>query len=233
MCLVETVETSAPLAAYPLGRRVVDTFVAPGRLFEHFRAHTPWVGPLLIAIAAGLLIVFVIPHELYVEQARETIRRTPVGTEMPSAETLAGFARAAGAASVVFGAPIAAFVLAGILTLVFSVLGGGDARYVQYLAVATHTMLISALGGLVALPVQLMTGNLEARLSLGLLAPFLEPGSFAAHFFNGLDIFGVWAIVVTGLGVHVVNRRPSWGVATAILLGLYLAVLAIMAGIAS
>jgi hypothetical protein len=39
--------------------------------------------------------------------------------------------------------------------------------------------------------------------------------------------------VVTGLGVHVVNRRPSWGVATAILLGLYLAVLAIMAGIAS
>jgi hypothetical protein len=230
---VNSLEDEATAAEYPLGRRVADTFVAPGRLFEHFRVQTPWAAPLLIAVAVGVVIVFLIPQELFVEQARESLRQAgTAGTQMPDPETVAGFARIAGSAGVVFGTPITAFTVAGVLALIFSVLGGGPARYVQYLAVTTHTMLITTLGGLVTLPVQILSGDLGTRLSLGLLVPFVEPGTFASRLLNGVDVFAIWALIVAALGTSVLNRRVSWGAAAAVLAGLYLMLLAAFAALA-
>jgi hypothetical protein len=226
-------ERDAAAEEYPLPRRAIDVFLAPGRLFEHFRTRTPWAGPLLIAVAVGLLIVMLIPQEMFVEQARQSLREAAgSGAALPDPETVAGFARVAGAAGVVFGTPITAFAVAGVLALLFSILGGGEARYVQYLAVTTHTMLITSLGGLVTLPVQILTRDLGTRLSLGLLVPFLEPGSFAARLLNGIDVFALWALVVAALGVAVLNRRTGWAAAAAVLGGIYVVLLAGVAALA-
>jgi hypothetical protein len=231
---MSTAEASAPTAPYPLHRRVLDTFAAPSRLFEHFRDRTPWIGPLLVAMAVGLIVVMVIPQEFFVEQAREQVRQAgDAGAQMPDPETLAGFARVAGAAGVLVGTPLMAFAAAGVLALLFSVLGGGEVRYPQYLAVMTHAMLITSLGALITLPVQLMRGDLAARLSLALLAPFLEPDSFADRVLQGLEIFTLWAIAVVALGVGILNRRQSWVGAAAVLLGIYALLLAGFAAIAA
>jgi len=222
-----------PAEEYPLPRRAVDVFVAPGQLFAHFRDRTPWVGPLLIAIAVGIAIILVIPSELFVEQARESIRRAgDAAAQMPDAATLAGFARIAGAASVLVATPLMAFASAGVMALLFSVLGGGEAKFRQYLAVVTHSMLITALGGVVTLGIQLLLGDLEARLSLALLTPFLDDRSFAFRILSGLDVFSLWAIVVAALGISIVNRRTTWAVASVVLLGIYVTLLAGVAAIA-
>jgi hypothetical protein len=222
----QTLEVPAPVGTYPLPRRIVDTFVAPGRLFEHLRERSPWIGPLVIAMAVGLTVVLLIPNELFVEQAREATRRAAErGGPMPAPEQLAAFARIGGAAAVTISTPIMAFVLAGILTLLFSVLGVGSAGYVQYLTVTTHAMLISAMGGLITLPVQVLSGDLQARLSLALFAPFLDGDSLVYRVLQGLEVFTIWALVVVALGVTVVNRRFSWPAATGILVGFYVVVL--------
>jgi hypothetical protein len=215
-------------------RRVVDVFVAPGRLFEYFRERTPWGGPLLIAMAIGALLVLLVPTELFVEQARESMRQAgDTAGPLPDPETLAGFGRIAGMVGNLVGTPILAFGLAGILTLVFSVVGSRGAAYRQYLAVVTHSMLILSLGGLITLPVQISSGNLNARLSLALLAPFLEQGTFAYRVLHGLDIFTLWALVVVALGVSVINRGTSWARSAALLVGSYLVLLGAIAAVMS
>jgi hypothetical protein len=229
---MSTAAPDAPPAPYPLHRRVLDLFVAPGTLFHHFREHTPWAGPLLIAMALGMAAVLLVPQEVFVEQARESVRQAGgTGGQMPDPETLAGFARLGGAVAVLIVTPLAALIAAGVLTLVFSTLGGGEAHFRQYMAVTTHCMLITALGGLVTLPIQIARADLTARLSLALLAPVLDPGSFAFRFLQGLEIFTLWALVVAALGVSVLNRRVSWGGASAIVLGIYLLVVAGVAAI--
>jgi hypothetical protein len=230
--VIETGDTPGA-ADYPLHRRVIDVFVAPGRLFENFRHATPWVGPLVISVVVGLIVVFAIPQELYVEQARETIRNAPAGAELPAAETLAGFGRLAGAASVLFGVPIGAFVMAGVLALIFGVFFSGEARFTQFLTLVTHTQLIGALGTLVTLPVQLATGSLETRLSLALLAPGLGTDSIVGQVLAGLDVFTLWTVAVVGLGIAIVNRKPSWAAASGILFAVQFALVAAFAAIAA
>jgi hypothetical protein len=221
-----TLEAPAPIARYPLPRRALDTFVAPGRLFEYFREDTPWVGPLLIAIVVGLAVMLVIPSELFVEQARQSVGRAgPQGGQMPDPEQIATFARIGGAAGAAIATPVMAFALAGILSLVFTVLGGGSAGYMQYLAVTTHSMLITTVGGLITLPVQILQGDLQARLSFALFAPFLDADFVIYRVLQGLEVFTIWALVVVALGVAVVNRRFSWAATAGILVGFYVVIL--------
>lgn len=220
---MNTLATDVPAAPYPLSRRVVDTFVSPGRLFEYFREHTPWVGPLLITIVIGVATVLLVPAELIVQQAEEAFRESGQGAAAaPDLSTMGLMGKLFGAAAVVIGQPILAFLAAAILLLVFTTILSGEARYQQYLTITTHVLLITALGGLITLPLMILSGNLELQLSLSLLTPFLDPESILFRILRGLNIFTLWALVVSALGVSIINRRPSWGTASAILLGVYL-----------
>ena len=60
-----------------------------------------------------------------------------------------------------------AFVSAGVVTLIFSFLFGGQGRYHQYLSVVTHAMTISAFGGLLLVPLKISQGDPTVTLSLG------------------------------------------------------------------
>lgn len=229
-----TLEASPAAAEYPLARRVIDTFVSPGRVFEHFRTHTPWAGALAVSVVAGIAVVLAIPQELYVDQAREAIRQAgDAAAQMPAPETMAGFAKIGGAIGVLLVTPIMAFAAAGIFALLFGVIAGGGVRYVQYLAVTTHAMLITSLGGLIGLPVQILSGDLGTRLSLALLVPGLEAGTFAHTLLHAFDVFAIWSLVVAALGVSVLTRRIGWGAASAVLLGIYAALAAAIAALTS
>ena len=119
-----------------------------------------------------------------------------------------------------------AFVLAGLMLLLFTVLMSGEAGYGQYLAITVHAFLILAFGALLTFPLQLVQGDLQLQLSLALLTPFLDATSVLYRMLHGITIFSLWAVVVTGLGVSKINPRVSWAVASAVLMGLYVVVLA-------
>lgn len=206
--------------------RVWQTFTAPGRLFETFRAYAPWVAAVLLTTALGALVLALVPRELMIEQIREALRKNPAASaQMPDPAKMADMGKTMGLVGAVIGPFISAFVLAGVLTLIFGMLMHGGATYRQHLGVVAHVLLIPALGALLTLPLQIAKGDLQLQLSLALLTPFLDAGSFAFRLLNGLNIFALWAIVVAGLGMHKINRRISWTTATLILLAVYVVLL--------
>ncbi|HEV2131083.1 MAG TPA: YIP1 family protein [Longimicrobiaceae bacterium] len=224
---------SSLAAPRSLGHRVVATFLAPRALFEEIRESAPWAGPLAISVAVGILVLLLLPDEVFVAQAQEAARLSRKGEVTLTSDpgTIAFFERVRIATGMLVVRPILAFLMAGLLALVFSGLLRGRGEYRQYLSVTTHALLITALGTLAALPLQIVRGDAHARLSLALLAPALEPGSLAQRVLQALDPFTLWMMLIAALGVSVVNGSRSPARAAVVLIGGYLAVVLVLAAL--
>lgn len=206
----------APLGPLPV--RVLRVFVAPGRLFAALREEPRWVAALLLGAALVVASTALVPGEIWDEMMRRQMLET--GQELPEGFDFGTVQRVA---AVVGGAVfwfVWAFLLAGVLSVVFAFVLGDKGRYRQYLAVTAHALLIPALGGLATVPLRILRRDPRLTLNLGLFVD-LEPG-FLLNFLTALDLFLLWAYVVMAAGVHEIDRRRSWGSATGILLTLAL-----------
>ena len=170
------------------------------------------------AVAAATLI----PDEFFLAQVQnpvDRLGRPVVVTSSPSAVTHYG--RLLAMMSAFVGHPILAFCLAGVLSLVFTILGGGAASFRQYLAVASHAMLIPALGTIILLAANAL-GHGPVSFDLAILAPGPTRGGLALRVLAGIDPFMIWMLLVTAVGVAQLDGRRRWGSAAGTLLLLYL-----------
>ena len=74
-------------------------------------------------------------------------------------------------------------------------------------------------GGLLTLPLLLARGDLRTTFSLHLLAPWLEDGSYTYRFLAGLNLFGLWTMVLLGLAVSRLYPKASATSATTVMIG--------------
>jgi hypothetical protein len=201
----------------PFADRVRDTFVAPRRLCAGLRDDPRGVDALLLATAVAAIAWALQPAEVFLEQMRNPVTRMgePVTVTSSPAE-IVHYGRLNAMLNALVGQPTLAFMLAGLLTLVFSVLGGGSATFRQYLAVVAHALLIPAAGMLVLLALR----ALGASAALPSLA---GAGALAARSLAWLDPFIVWMLLVVAVGVEQLDARRSWGTAAVLLLVLYVA----------
>ncbi len=205
----------------PLPERIIATFAAPRRLLPDFREGTRWLDVLIIATVIAILSVYLLPESFFVEQMRDAVTRRgePVDITSPPAE-IARWGRYLGMLTALVSHPLFALALAGLLTLVVTILGGGDTDFRDHLSISSHAFLIPSLGALLAIPLQMVTGNPEARFTPGLLLG--DSPSFLAVFLQGLDAFSIWMLVVVALWVGELNPRIGFARMAAILLGMYL-----------
>jgi hypothetical protein len=203
--------------------RIRDTFVAPGRLARQLRVDAPWIDVLLISTAIAVVSVLGMPDEVFIESMREAVTRRGEPVEITSPpEEVARWGRAIAMLATLATHPMIAFTLAGILTLVFSIAGGGRGTYREYLSLASHALLIPALGTLVALVIRLATGF---AFEGGPIGAFLRPddaGSMALAVIAALDPFILWMMVAVGVGVHEIEERRSRARYVIVLLAAYL-----------
>lgn len=168
-----------------LPRRVLQTFVAPRRLFAGFGPYTPWLGALLVTTLVAVLASAAIPDAVFVEQTRgatDRLGRPVVVTSDPA--TIGTWGRLMTALSALMFQPMLAFGLAGLLALVFGTRPRRLVDYAQYLAVTTHALLIPAFG-------TLLLAAVEFR-------QFGGPGATVARI-----AFAVWGVGVALLGARV------------------------------
>ncbi len=200
---------------------MLNTFVAPRRLFEEFQIHTPWLGVLVITTLVAMLATITIPDWYFVEQTRNATNRLgkPV-TITSDPASIARWGRILAAFSAAMLQPMIVLGLAGLLALVFGAIMRGKARFTQYLAISSHALLVPALGALLLLPFRLGNPGLEPTLAL--FAPFLDPAGWPFRLLASVDLFSLWTILLLGLGVSLVNQNVTRGRASAILLGIYL-----------
>lgn len=201
--------------------RVVQLFVSPGALFDQLREKPRWGWAVLVAGLVTAASMAVIPTEILVESSRAVILER--GGEVPDAssfERMGAVQRWAMVGGSVLFSYVWALVMAGVLTFIFAFMLGDDVRYRQYLAVTGHALFIRAIGSWVVTPVRLAKRDLEASLNLGLFIPLDE--GFFAHFFQSLEIFGLWTVVVLAIGVSRMARSRGVALPLGLLLTLSL-----------
>jgi hypothetical protein len=219
-----------PTAA-PLGERIRATFLAPRQLWDRLEGAVPWLDVLYISTIVAVLSVFAVPEEVFIDPMQDAVTRRgePVEITSPPAE-IVRWGRAMAMLATLATHPMIAFMVAGFLTLVFSVLGGGRGTYREYLSLSCHVLLIPALGTILAVLVRLITGIAGAD-------PFalfdLESRGLLAATVLSIDPFVVWMLVVLGIATAQVDgKREPWR-AVVVLLGAYLVLLVVTAGLAT
>lgn len=208
--------------ARPLFERVRDTFIAPARLAAGLRQAPVWPDALAISVVVAMLLVLAVPTDVFVgftEGATDRLGRPVEVTSSP--EAIGFYGRLLGMMSALVYQPMFALGLAGVLMLTFTVVLRGRAGFTQYLALAAHTLLIPALGGLAMLPVQAIRGT-AVQLTPALLLPFVDPHGALGAVLGAVDLFTVWMLVVAGIGASVLNNdRTARDQAVRLLVGGY------------
>lgn len=211
--------------------RFIRVFVAPAELFDALRERPVWLDALLVSIVVGVAIQFMIPAEIMREAIMSGLPADASPERVEATEKMAGFMRSFGwIMGSVFALGLFAF-LAGLLKLVYGVLLGGAITFKQMFSATVHAQLINTAGALFTLPLIRATGDLRSTLSLHLLAPDLERGSWLLGFLQGLSLFGLWTMVVLGIAVSRISPKVSATSAIAFLVGLYVLLQAVLAAI--
>ncbi len=131
-------------------------------------------------------------------------------------------------ASTFIALPIFSMIFAGIYWAIFNTVLGGTADFKQVLGVVTHASVIGALGQLVSAPLLFFSDappSMAGPFNLGALVPMLDPSNFLHRWLAFLSVFMLWQVVVSAIGLGVLYKRRSTGIATALLI-VYLAVTA-------
>ncbi len=191
-------------------KRLWMVFVQPGDLFRALGKNPAWF-PMALFVAVGMGgVVFATPLEVWEAQMSSS------GQPM-TADDLA-IIRIIGAASTTLVMLLVVPLLVSAVTyVIFVFMRGDNAVYKQHLSVVAHAGVVSLVGGLVNLPLQMSGGSFEASLSVGSFFPFL-PDGFLLSFLQQLQLFGLWFAVVAGIGFAALDERRSAGPTVAILL---------------
>ena len=210
MNAVEEGDTNPEVQGPGLFSRYVQVFFSPDDLFQGLRPRPYWVGAVLLGAGLAAAGVMLLPPDIMLETLRE--QSLAVGQPLPPGfEDLGGvFRYIAGAATFVFW-PLGLAMYAGVVTVIFAFLLGHEGTYKQYLAVVAHAQLVTATAGVLVAPLRIAMEDAQVLISLGSFAPFLEPG-YLLRFLSLVDLFGIWAWLLVGLGAARIARKKSWAV---------------------
>lgn len=219
-------EHTEPEATPPgLFIRYVRVITSPDLLFQGLRARPDSGGALLLGACLVLAGTVLIPPELLVATLRERVQGQAFPPGFADQMVLIRFGGAA-AAFVFWSISLAIF--AGVVMVFFAFLLGHEGTYRQYLAVVAHAHLISATSGLLLLPLRIAAEDAQLVLSLATFAVFLEPG-YPLRFLGFLDLFGLWAWLLVGLGAARIGRKTSWGGASVMVMVIPVTIAAVIA----
>jgi len=123
--------------------------------------------------------------------------------------------------------PLIMAMSAGILHVIFGLVGGGNGTYRQVFAISSHSAIISALQ-LVFTTIMTVVSGRPAGANLGIFVPTLEETSFVVRFLETIDLFYVWSTLSTAIGLAVLYKRRTSPIAM-VLFGIYLVIALVVA----
>jgi len=218
--------------------RLVDTFVAPAKTFTDLRRSANWLVPWLVITIAGLAMVGVADKKLGMEkivenqlalQPKQAAALDNLSPDQRAAriETVIKFNRAIAYAYPVLILIILAIV-AAVLLGTFNFGLGTELGFNQVLAVCMYASLPGVIKALIAI-LAIAVGGGEAftfqNPITSNLSPLVDPSShFLYAVATGLDIFTIWTLVLTGIGISCLAKLKR-GTAMAVVFGWWLLVM--------
>lgn len=219
--------------------RVVGVLFSPRETFAAVAARPKWLGALGVAvlimgIAQYALLSSDVGQQLALDQqvaAIETFGGTVGDEQYAQMEQRMENARYISPVATIFFTPVMMLVTAGILHVIFGLVGGGNGTFKQVYAISAHAAIISSLQVVFTTVVTLAAGR-PAGANLSVFAPMLEETSFANRFLSTIDLFYVWSTFITAVGLGVLYKRRTGPIAM-VLFGIYLVIALIIAFVRS
>ena len=222
--------------------KIFNTYIAPAKVFEEVKNFDfkKALVPLTILAVVGMLSYLPIRelvNEVSYEKGISVIENTNRLSDEAKVEAIEKINEKADKPQIssiigsALGGPIIAMFMALIALLVGNTFMGGSAKYGQLLNVTAWTYMISILEYIVKIPLMLQKWSLEVFTGLGVLG-IGEKGSFINSFFNGIDIFAIWRIILIAIGMGIIYNKKTRPYAIAMLI-VWLVFVAIGAGISS
>jgi hypothetical protein len=245
---MSSVSSVAPLEQPTLSQaeRVVDTFVAPSKTFTDIRRSASWWVPWILMAIASLAMVTVVDKKLGMDKVvenqmalspkqAEKLDQLPPEQRAAQMQTIVKFNRA-----ISYAYPVIALIIVVIIAAVF--LGtfnfgfGARLTFNQCMAISMYASLPGIIKALIAI-LAISVGGGEAftfqnpvASNLGAL---VDPSShFLYSIATSLDVFAIWAIVLTGLGYACVTKLKR-GTCMAVVFGWWAVVVLVGAGFAA
>lgn len=167
-----------------LAGRMIRTFTAPGETFASVRGRSAWLdwfAPTLIVVAADVA---------------DLAGRVPTWTMEAWSDMWPAFLMSAA------NPFLTLFISGGVLLLVANFILGGGAAYGRMLAVAAYASLVTVAGRIVTGLLFLVTGT-RVDIGPGLLLPDEILDTLAGLLLAGVDVFGLWQVLLTAIGTGV------------------------------
>ena len=210
--------------------RVVGVIFSPRDTYAAVALRPYWLGALFIALVImggaqfGLLSTDV-GKQLALDQQVGTLEafgQTVSDEQYDAMERGMERARWISPIATLAFTPLFMLLTAGILHVMFGLVGGGAGTYRQVYAVSAHSAIISSLQ-VVFTTVMTVASGRPAGANLGVFVPMLEETSFVVRFLQTIDLFYVWSTLSTAIGLGVLYKRRTGGIAM-VLFGIYLVI---------
>jgi hypothetical protein len=216
--------TAQPSAQPGLLARMFGVLTSPRETFAAVAARPHWVGVMAITLAITATCQYVILSSPEMQEAMiEQATRNPNTSDAQVAATEQFIPRlpAIFAGATLFLGPLFSAIVAGILLMIFSTLMGGAATFKQVYSVVAHSGVVSSLSGLLSAGLIMIgappTGPNPPGANLGIFVPMLDETSFVTQFLSAIDLVLVWWVVTLSIGLAVLYKRRTGGIAITLL----------------
>ena len=208
--------TAAP-ASSNVFARLAGVIFSPRETFAAIVAQPKWFGAmavvtLTIAIAQYAFLSTQVGQDAMVDQQiRQTERWTGSVTQaqIDGIEQRAPIGKYFALGATLIFVPVVSFVVSGILFGVFNAMLGGDATYKQVLAINSHAGAVSIVSTLFVVPLNYFRESMTSATNLGVFVQFLDDTNFIARLLGWFDLFIMWSLLVTAIGLAVLYRRKT------------------------
>ena len=227
----------APAPAKGLLARAVGIIVSPRATYADIAARPRVLAALVLILAISatgtiaLLSTEVGRNAALDQQIRqaESFGRPMSDAQYAQMEKALPYFGYIGAAGQIIVLTIVVLIISGLMFAVFNAFMGGDATFKQVMAVVTHSGFVFTVQSFFVLPLDYVRQSLTSPTSLSIFVPFLEETSFPARFLGALDLFVMWWVLNLAIGLGVLYKKRTGGVAT----GLFITYLVIALCIAA
>jgi len=238
--VAESGATPASQGSLSLVSRFIGIVTSPKATFQAVVAHPTWFGMLVLVtliVAVGVTMPLTteagrraqldqqvdamenfgvqVTDEMYTRMEQGS-RRAPITTFI----------------SILVVGPIMSLIIGGILFGVFTIFMGGQASFKTFFAVYVHSTVVTAAPQFLLGPFNYFRGSMTSATNLAVLLPMLDERSFIGRLFGMIDLFWIWWLIVLAIGLGVLYRRRTQGIAFA-LFGVYAVCIVAIAAVMS
>jgi len=209
-----------------LSGRMFNVYAAPGDVFESIRSsppsHANWIAPTVLSALLGVIFSVVILGQpdiaasAFAGQEAALQERVDVGklTQKQADQQIAVMRKMLpvmkyfGMAGALFGTVVSLVVISGLVWVLTAKILKGDVSFLKTLEMVGLAGMIPVAGGLIAMLIVLLKGDINSGANLGLLVGTLDPRNVGHQILAAVNLPTLWYNAVLSIGVSKLSGQP-------------------------